>query len=134
MNDYFYYVPYRGYELWKTEEDDLRDILEGNKSEIVDTGDEQWRPMEAFLDDEFGLSQSVEIYSRESLMTPPAEWMAMEGHKVIVTETSLTFEIKSETTPKIEDFSFCDGPDAFYKGRRMEMVDSEGIYYIEVAK
>lgn len=134
MTDYFYYVTFMGYELWKTDKDNLREILEDNKSEIMDYGDEQWRPMEAFLDDDFGLNKTVEIYSRESLMTPPAEWMAMEGHKVLVCECSMTFELESETTPKIEDFNFCDGPDAFYKGERMEMIDGEGIYYIEIAK
>ena len=128
MTTYYLHATYRGFELHKSNGTTVEEIFD--EGEIEEFGDDQWRPMEAFLDDDQGVMQSAQVFETTITHAPPKEWLEKEGHRVLILETSLTFEFEADETPQPEDFEWVDGPTAFYKGNQLEMVDGDDIYYM----
>ena len=128
MKNFYLLTSIRGFELYQgtsTEIDDYRD------SEPVDFGDHTFQAQEAFLEDQIDGTQSGAVYERELYQSPPSEWLEKDGHKILVCETVLTFELKTEEDPNFENFVF-EGTTVSYKGKDLELVDSGEFYHTGV--
>ena len=90
MTLYSLHVNLRGFELYKSDSENVDEILE--HGELLESGYNTYKAQEAFLEDREGRDQCVEIFESEVYQTPPSDWTARKGHQVMVCETALSFE------------------------------------------